>query len=84
MINVCFLSVIVYVGVGFSAVGAAYRVFFVALFPMVILGTLWAFLLVLTKPSGVVEAKAFEAPSNGDEVFDFAHAPLDFMFVESE
>jgi hypothetical protein len=39
MINVCFLSVIVYVGVGFSAVGAAYSVFVVALFPMVILGT---------------------------------------------
>jgi len=38
MINVCFPVVIVYVGVGFGAVGAAFRVFVVALFPMVIPG----------------------------------------------
>jgi len=38
MINVCFLAVMVYIGVDFGAVGTAYEVFVVAFFPVVILG----------------------------------------------
>ena len=68
MISVCFLVFIVYVGVGFSAVGAAYKVFVSTFFPVVVFGAEWAFLLLLTKPSSMSESKAFEASSNGDEV----------------
>jgi len=38
MINVCFFAVIVYIGVGFDAVGTAYGEFVDTIFPMVILG----------------------------------------------
>ena len=51
---------------------------------MVVFGAVRAFLLVLTKPSSMAEAEAFQASGDGDEVLDFTHAPLEFSFMESE
>ena len=84
MVGVCFLAVVVYVGVAFSSVGAAYRMFVATFFPMAVFGAVRAFLMVLTKPSSMAEAEAFQASGDGDEVLDFTHAPLEFSFMESE
>ena len=84
MVGVCFLAVVMYVGVAFSSLRASYRVSVATFFPMVVFGAERAFLLVLTKPSSMAEAEAFQVSGDGDEVFDFTHAPLEFSFMDSE
>jgi hypothetical protein len=59
-------------------------VFVAAFFSMVGFGAIKAILLFLAIPSSMAKSKAFEASGNGDDVFNFTHAPLKFNFVVSE
>ena len=54
-----------------------------ALFPVVVLSTIGAFLLALTESRSVADAEAFKASGNYYKVFDFAHVPMKFNFFES-
>ena len=54
-----------------------------ALFPVVVLNAIRAFLLALTESRSVAESEAFKASRNYYKVFDFAHVPMKFNFSES-
>jgi hypothetical protein len=82
IIGVQFRSLVVDVGVFFEAVGATSLVLITALFPVVVLLAVRAFLMALTGSRSVAEAEALKASGNYDKVFDFAHVPMNFNFPE--
>ena len=52
------------VGVGFEAIGASSWVLIATFFPVMVLSTVGAFLLILAEPRGVGETESFKAPGN--------------------
>jgi hypothetical protein len=71
------------VGVCFKATGASSWVLIATFFPVMVLSTVRAFLLILGEPRGVAEAEAFKAPGNYDKVFSLAHVLMQFDFSDS-
>jgi hypothetical protein len=67
----------------FEASGASSWVLTATFFPVMVLSTVRAFLLILTERRGVAKAKTFKATGNHDKVFNLAHVPLEFHFPDS-
>ena len=82
MVCVYFLALVVDVGVCFEATGASSLVPIATFFPVMVLSTVRAFLLILAERRGVAEAEEFKTPGNYDKIFNLAHVPVAFDFPE--
>jgi hypothetical protein len=68
------------VGICFEAIGASRWVLIATFFPVIVLSTVRAFLLILAEPRDVAEAEAFKASGNYDKVFNLAHGKCDQLY----